>query len=383
MRDLNEKLCAKLGKLFDGEVSTGIRDVEGKMFIRSGVALNQDTFFDKMKEDPNVNFAALDSTDEWVEDKRKANIVRRMFGNYKQKYFQLEAELRHEKSKLTMGDELQPGIMQMAKVYIAKKRKLSVGDKMSGRHGNKGVVAKIVPVEDMPFLPDGTPVDIILNPLGVPSRMNLGQLFETALGWAAEKLGVRFATPIFDGATWGDVQAKLREGGLPESSVSPLYDGRSGQKFDQDIMLGKIYMLKLAHLVDDKIHARSIGTVFAHHPAAAWRQGAIRRTAVRRNGSVGVGSLRRFLHPAGNAHREVRRRARTHEGIRDDRTRREPATPEHPRIVQRAGARIAGHRARVEIRMISRPRFLFGASGGQSHISGVRRMRRTIPLVFL
>jgi DNA-directed RNA polymerase subunit beta len=259
LKDLNDKLCAKLGKLLDGEVSTGIRDVEGKIFIRSGATLKENTFFDKMKDDPELNFALLDSTDEWVEDKRKANIVRRMFGNYKQKFYQLEAELRHEKSKLAMGDELQPGIMQMAKVYVAKKRKLSVGDKMSGRHGNKGVVAKIVPVEDMPFLPDGTPVDIILNPLGVPSRMNLGQLYETALGWAAEKLGVKFATPIFDGASWGDVQKKLTEANLPSNSCTKLFDGRTGNMFDQEIMVGRIYMMKLAHLVDDKIHARSVG----------------------------------------------------------------------------------------------------------------------------
>jgi DNA-directed RNA polymerase subunit beta len=144
-------------------------------------------------------------------------------------------------------------------VYVAKKRKLSVGDKMAGRHGNKGVVSRVVPVEDMPFLPDGTSVDIVLNPLGVPSRMNLGQLYETALGWAAKALGVKYSSPIFDGATWEDVQRELEKAGLSKASKSILVDGRTGEQFDQEVTVGFIYMLKLSHLVDDKIHARSIG----------------------------------------------------------------------------------------------------------------------------
>ena len=158
-----------------------------------------------------------------------------------------------------MGDELPPGIVQLAKVYVAKKRKLQVGDKMAGRHGNKGVVAKIVPEEDMPFLEDGTPVDICLNPLGVPSRMNLGQIFETLLGWAGDKLGETYATPAFDGASMDDIAAKLREAGLPEDGRVQLFDGQTGKAFDQKTTVGQIYMLKLSHLVDDKIHARSIG----------------------------------------------------------------------------------------------------------------------------
>jgi DNA-directed RNA polymerase subunit beta len=149
--------------------------------------------------------------------------------------------------------------VQLAKVYVAKKRKLSVGDKMAGRHGNKGVVSRIVPAADMPFLPDGRPVDIVLNPLGVPSRMNLGQLYETALGWAAAALGVKYASPIFDGATWEDVKGELKKAGLNESSRSVLLDGRTGERFHQEVTVGVIYMLKLSHLVDDKIHARSIG----------------------------------------------------------------------------------------------------------------------------
>jgi len=147
----------------------------------------------------------------------------------------------------------------MAKVYVAKKRKLSVGDKMAGRHGNKGVVAKIVPIQDMPFLADGSPVDIVLNPLGVPSRMNIGQLYETALGFAGKALGVKFETPIFDGAHWDDVHAYLTEAGLDPEARSLLFDGRTGDKFDQKVTVGVIYMMKLSHLVDDKIHARSIG----------------------------------------------------------------------------------------------------------------------------
>jgi DNA-directed RNA polymerase subunit beta len=147
----------------------------------------------------------------------------------------------------------------LAKVYVAKKRKLAVGDKMAGRHGNKGVVSTVVPVEDMPFLPDGTPVEIVLNPLGVPSRMNLGQLFEVALGWAGAKLGSLYSTPIFDGASWEEVQEELRKAGLNEHSKTVLYDGRTGEPFDQEVTVGQLYMLKLSHLVDDKIHARSIG----------------------------------------------------------------------------------------------------------------------------
>jgi DNA-directed RNA polymerase subunit beta len=158
-----------------------------------------------------------------------------------------------------LGDELPSGIVQLAKVYVAKKRKLSVGDKMAGRHGNKGVVAKVVPQEDMPFMTDGTPVDIVLNPLGVPSRMNLGQLFETALGWAGKKLGRKYSSPIFDGATWEDVQTELDKAGLNNKSQALLYDGRTGKPFDQEVTIGFIYMMKLSHLVDDKIHARSIG----------------------------------------------------------------------------------------------------------------------------
>jgi DNA-directed RNA polymerase subunit beta len=162
-------------------------------------------------------------------------------------------------AKLRKGDELPPGVIKQVKVYIAMKRKLSVGDKMAGRHGNKGVIARIVPEEDMPYLPDGTPVEIVLNPLGVPSRMNVGQILETHLGWAAKALGVRFATPVFDGASEKDIKAQLKAASLPSSGKIQLHDGISGQPFEQPVTVGYIYMLKLSHLVDDKIHARSIG----------------------------------------------------------------------------------------------------------------------------
>jgi len=185
--------------------------------------------------------------------------VWKLLANYQRRHQAVEGAAKQEQYRIQMGDELPPGIVQLAKVYVAKKRKLQVGDKMAGRHGNKGVVAKVVPMEDMPFLEDGTPVDICLNPLGVPSRMNLGQIFETMLGWAGEKLGETYATPAFDGATMADIQGKLREAGLPEDGRIQLYDGATGEAFDQPTTVGQIYMLKLSHLVEDKIHARSIG----------------------------------------------------------------------------------------------------------------------------
>ena len=233
--------------------SAGIRDLDGSVVLRSGTMLKDSTF--SSMED----VTKLDYTLEWAESKRTNSHINTLYKNYFDVYADLEEEYKREKIKITSGDELPPGIVQLAKVYVAKKRKVSVGDKMAGRHGNKGVVAKIVPVEEMPFLPDGTPVDIILNPLGVPSRMNLGQLYETALGWAGKKLGLRFSTEIFDGAKVEDVDEWLEKAGLEHGSKTDLYDGRSGDKFHQKVTCGYIYMLKLSHLVDDKIHARSIG----------------------------------------------------------------------------------------------------------------------------
>ena len=183
----------------------------------------------------------------------------KLLANYQRRHQEIAGSAEQETYRLQMGDELPPGIVQLAKVYVAKKRKLQVGDKMAGRHGNKGVVARIVKKEDMPFLEDGTPVDICLNPLGVPSRMNLGQIFETLLGWAGQKLGETYATPAFDGATMEDIAGKMREAGLPDDGRVQLYDGQTGEPFDQPTTVGQIYMLKLSHLVEDKIHARSIG----------------------------------------------------------------------------------------------------------------------------
>jgi len=248
-----QKLVEKLTKLTDGETTTGIRDLDGSVVLRSGTAI-KDVTFSGME-----NITKLDYTLDWFEAKRVNNHIKSLYTNYFDLLAEIEEDYKRERVKITSGDELPPGIVQLAKVYVAKKRKLSVGDKMAGRHGNKGVVAKIVPQEDMPFLPDGTPVDIILNPLGVPSRMNLGQLYETALGWAGKLLGVKFATPIFDGAKIEDVDEWLEKAGLERGSKTTLYDGRSGEKFHQKVTCGQIYMLKLSHLVDDKIHARSIG----------------------------------------------------------------------------------------------------------------------------
>ena len=248
-----DKLIEKLTKLTDGMTSSGIRDLDGSVVIRNGTALKESSF--SALED----VTKLDYTLEWVESKRTNHHINTLYKNYFDVLADLEEDYKREKIKITSGDELPPGIVQLAKVYVAKKRKVSVGDKMAGRHGNKGVVAKIVPVEEMPFLPDGTPVDIVLNPLGVPSRMNLGQLYETALGWVGKKLGLKFATPIFDGAKVEDVDEWLDKAGLEKGSKTDLFDGRSGDKFHQKVTCGYIYMMKLSHLVDDKIHARSIG----------------------------------------------------------------------------------------------------------------------------
>ncbi len=252
--DTNRKLAEKLLKVLDGENSIGVRDLDGGAVIRTGVQFKHDTFYSRLDDLDRLSVGS-----DWLDDRRKMNQVRRIYEGYWIKREDIDADVRRERSKVGLGDELQPGIMQMAKVYVAKKRKLSVGDKMAGRHGNKGVVAKIVPIQDMPFLADGTPVDLVLNPLGVPSRMNIGQLYETALGFAAKKLGVRFETPIFDGAHWNDVKGYLKEADLDVDARTELYDGRSGEKFDQRVTVGEIYMMKLSHLVDDKIHARSIG----------------------------------------------------------------------------------------------------------------------------
>ncbi len=253
LQDHYEKLVEKLTKIAKDQTTTGMRDLDGSVVLRSGSTIKEDTFAGM------DDVTKLDYTLDWFETKKTNNLINTLFKNYFNIKTDIEEDFKRERIKIQSGDELPPGIVQLAKVYVAKKRKLSVGDKMAGRHGNKGVVAKIVPASDMPFLPDGTPVDIILNPLGVPSRMNLGQLYETALGWVGKKLGVKFATPIFDGAKVEDVEEWLAKAELESGSKTDLIDGRSGEKFHQKVTCGYIYMLKLSHLVDDKIHARSIG----------------------------------------------------------------------------------------------------------------------------
>ncbi len=248
-----EKLVEKLTKITLGQTTTGVKDLDGHTVLRSGNVIKEKTFADM------EDLAKLDYSIDWFETKKVNGLIKKLFENYFLVLSDIEEEYKKEKIKIQSGDELPPGIVQLAKVYVAKKRKLSVGDKMAGRHGNKGVVAKIVPSEDMPHLEDGTPVDIVLNPLGVPSRMNLGQLYETALGWVGKQLGVKFATPIFDGAHVEDIDDYLKKAGLFEGSKTYLYDGRTGEKFHQKVTCGYIYMRKLGHMVDDKIHARSIG----------------------------------------------------------------------------------------------------------------------------
>lgn len=258
INSLDREFVTRLGKVLEGEVLLGMQLTTGSQVFRSGAKVTVDDVVDKYASS-TLKPEILDTDADIIDNAEKMELIREMFDNYSVKRNDEIAIFRAEKNKLAAGDELQPGILQMAKVYVAKKRKLQVGDKMAGRHGNKGIVSKIVPVEDMPFLPDGTPVDIVLNPLGVPSRMNLGQLYETALGWAGQKLETHFATPIFDGATWENVCDYLEAAGLPRDGKTTLVDGRTGIPFDEQVTVGIIYMLKLSHLVEDKIHARSIG----------------------------------------------------------------------------------------------------------------------------
>jgi DNA-directed RNA polymerase subunit beta len=195
----------------------------------------------------------------WTGTDRTNELVRTLLHNFDIKVNEELGRYKREKFNISVGDELNSGVLKLAKVYLAKKRKLKVGDKLAGRHGNKGIVARIVRDEDMPFLEDGTPVDIVLNPLGVPSRMNLGQIYETVLGWAGERLGVNFATPIFDGASLDEIESYIQKAGLPAYGQTFLFDGETGERFRQPATVGVIYMLKLSHMVDDKMHARSIG----------------------------------------------------------------------------------------------------------------------------
>jgi len=243
----------KFMSLLPGETAKEmIKISDGKAAVKSGTKLTEAVL-------KKINFGDINPEKDWTDNEQVNEAVRKVIENFEAKIHNIEEEFKKQKYKIVVGDELPPGIVQLAKVYIARKRKLQVGDKMAGRHGNKGVVAKIVPIEDMPFMEDGIPVDIVLNPLGVPSRMNLGQIYESMLGLAAKKLGLKFATPVFDGATADDVVFYLEKANLNKFCKTKLYDGMTGELFDQDVMVGYIYMMKLSHLVEDKIHARSIG----------------------------------------------------------------------------------------------------------------------------
>ena len=248
---LKDKLVEKLMTLTEGTPSAGVKDFLGTDLIAKG-----ENFRPAVLKDIDYDTINLSK---WTADSHKNDLIRQTIVNYLRKSKEIDAELRRKKFDISIGDELPSGILQIAKVYIAKKRKIGVGDKMAGRHGNKGIVSRVVRQEDMPFLADGTPVDICLNPLGVPSRMNLGQIFETVLGWAGRELGEKFATPIFDGASLDDLNNWTDKAGLPRDGKTYLYDGGTGERFDQPATVGVIYMLKLGHMVEDKMHARSIG----------------------------------------------------------------------------------------------------------------------------
>ena len=248
---LRSRLLEKLAVLLKDKTTAGIRDYFGVEIVAKGTRFTQKM----LGEIDFLNVAA----DKWTGDAHLDSLVEKTINNYIIKYKEADAVLKRDKYNLTNGDELPAGIIQLAKVYIAKKRKLRVGDKMAGRHGNKGIVAKVVRDEDMPFLEDGSIVDIVLNPLGVPSRMNLGQIYETVLGWAGRELGLKFATPIFDGASLEQINEYTAQAGVPRSGRTYLFDGGTGERFDQPATVGVIYMLKLGHMVDDKMHARSIG----------------------------------------------------------------------------------------------------------------------------
>ena len=249
--DLRQIMVSKMQTLLKGKTSQGVKDFIGVDVIPVGQRFD-DVVFGSIDYE-TVNLSG------WTGDERIDSMVAKLITNYLRKSKEIDSELRRKKFDITIGDELPSGIMQMAKVYIAKKRKIGVGDKMAGRHGNKGIVSRVVRQEDMPFLEDGTPVDIVLNPLGVPSRMNLGQIFETVLGWAGRELGEKFATPIFDGASLDDLNEWTDKAGIPRYGKTYLYDGGTGDRFDQPATVGVIYMLKLGHMVEDKMHARSIG----------------------------------------------------------------------------------------------------------------------------
>jgi DNA-directed RNA polymerase subunit beta len=250
-KNIMDLLQDKLGSLLRNHVSNSVSNNFGEVLIGKGAKFTP-------KNLSEIDYTTVNPLG-WTGDKKTDDQINTLLHNYSIKYNEELGRYKREKFNISIGDELPAGVLKLAKVYLAVKRKLKVGDKMAGRHGNKGIVAKIVRQEDMPFLEDGTPVDVVLNPLGVPSRMNLGQIYETVLGWAAQKLGVKFATPIFDGATTEEIAEYCEKAGIPKFGHTYLYDGETGDRFHQKATVGVIYVIKLHHMVDDKMHARSIG----------------------------------------------------------------------------------------------------------------------------
>ena len=323
-QELKDVLVEKLFTIVNGKTSQGVLNDLGEEVLPKGKKYT-------MKMLNSVDDFAHLVGGSWTTDNDTNGLVADLLHNYKIKLNDLQGNLRRDKFTISVGDELPAGIMKLAKVYIAKKRKLKVGDKMAGRHGNKGIVSRIVRHEDMPFLEDGTPVDIVLNPLGVPSRMNIGQIYETVLGWAGLKLGRKYATPIFDGATLDQINAYTDEAGIPRFGHTYLYDGGTGQRFDQPATVGVIYMLKLGHMVDDKMHARSIGpySLITQQPLGGKAQfggqrfGEMEVWALEAYGASAT--LREILTVKSD---DVIGRAKTYESIVKGETMPEPGLPE-------------------------------------------------------
>ena len=321
---LKDVLLEKLFSLVNGKTSQGVFNDLGEEMIPKGRKHTQRG----LKEIEDYTHLISGG---WTTDEHTNELINDLIHNYKIKLNDLQGMLRRDKFTLTVGDELPAGIMKLAKIYIAKKRKLKVGDKMAGRHGNKGIVARIVRDEDMPFLEDGTPVDIVLNPLGVPSRMNIGQIYETVLGWAGQKLGKKFATPIFDGASLEQITEYTNEAGVPAFGHTYLYDGGTGERFDQKATVGVIYMIKLGHMIDDKMHARSIGpySLITQQPLGGKAQfggqrfGEMEVWALEAYGASST--LREILTVKSD---DVIGRARTYEAIVHGDTMPEPGLPE-------------------------------------------------------
>ncbi len=323
-QELKDVLVEKLFSLVTGKTSQGVLNDLGEEILPKGKKYT-------MKMLNAVDDFAHLVGGSWTTDADLNNVITDLLHNYKIKLNDLQGNLRRDKFTISVGDELPAGIMKLAKVYIAKKRKLKVGDKMAGRHGNKGIVARIVRHEDMPFLEDGTPVDIVLNPLGVPSRMNIGQIYETVLGWAGQNLGKKFATPIFDGATLDQINSYTDEANVPRFGHTYLYDGGTGERFDQAATVGVIYMLKLGHMVDDKMHARSIGpySLITQQPLGGKAQfggqrfGEMEVWALEAYGASAT--LREILTVKSD---DVIGRAKTYESIVKGETMPEPGLPE-------------------------------------------------------